>query len=509
MARWMMLAISVCLALLVGCAPKVNVERVRAESTLLRDRQSVLTGHGLSEQSRVCLRLLDLEKSFVREPVPTSIAIGQRARRDPGGFWRIAASEMLLETAERRAGSVRDDPSLFLGAAYYAWQQLEYDLQTRGIALDGRTEFAADLYNRAVGRFVSLTNEDWASSEVSELYRGDGGVYRVTGARGEAAQADDVLWDPAYFDWFRPTEEFKVEGMRNHHRFDGFGATLLAYAEYTEERAAAEPFMPPEGLSYPATAVLRFTGGNPITGGAAEVRLELYDTLTARFTTVGGREVPLSSDHTIPVAYVYGLSELGKLGGRGLTEVEESLDRIGVYLKQPYDPDRVPVLLVHGLRSSPITWRDVQNDLRADPIIQQRCQFWAFLYPTGLPFPAAAAQLRAKLAEVMAHFDPEGDDPGPREIIVIGHSMGGLIARGLVQDMGDEMIEAVYSRPLDEMDVSDETRELLQSIFYYEANPDVTRVVFVASPLKGSNFATNWVGRLGSSMVELPQAFVR
>ena len=157
MARWLIVLV---LGTAWGCAPNVNVERVTASSTLLRDRQSVLTGHGLSEQSRVCLRLLDLEKSYVRRPVPTAIAIGQRSRRDPGGFWRIAASEMLLETAEERAGGHRDDPSLFLGAAYYAWRQLEYDLDTRNIALDGRTEFAADLYNRAVARFVSLTNED-------------------------------------------------------------------------------------------------------------------------------------------------------------------------------------------------------------------------------------------------------------------------------------------------------------------------------------------------------------
>ncbi|MEM1185141.1 MAG: alpha/beta fold hydrolase [Planctomycetota bacterium] len=496
-------------AVVCGCAPNVNVERVRAESTLLQDRKSVLTGHGLSERSQICLRLLDLEKSYTNEPVPTARAIFWRSRSDPGGLWRIAASEMMLGTAESYAGTVRDDASLFLASAYFAWEQLRYDLSVRDVALDGRTEFAADLYNRAVARFVSLTNEDWTDREEPVMYEGDGGTYRVTAIQGEGALEDDTLWDPNFFDWFKPTEEFQVEGMRNHHRFDGFGATLLAYAENDEERSASDPYKPPEGISYPATAVLRFDGDDPTGGGVSDVQLELFNTMTASRTVLERHAVPLSTDHTIPLAYVYGLSELGKVGTRGLTEVEDELDKLGVYMKQPYDPDRIPVLLVHGLRSSPITWRDVQNDLRADPVIQKRCQIWAFLYPTGLPFPTVAARLRASLNEVLEHWDPEGDDPGPREIIVIGHSMGGLIARGLVQDMGDDLISAVYDRTLDEMELSDETSELLEQVFYYDAHPDVKRVVFVASPLKGAELATNWLGRLGSSLVELPEALVR
>lgn len=495
---------------LVSCAPKVNVERVSAESTLLRERQSVLTGHGLSEQSRLCLRLHDLERSYVREPVPTANRILWLAETDRDGPWRIAAAEMMLDTAEKRAGTVRDDPSLFLAAAYIAWGQLAYDLKERKVALDGRTEFAADLYNRATARFVSLTSDDWSATDEPTRYDGEGGVYTVTAIRGAAAAKDEELWDPEFFDWFKPTVEFQVEGMRNHHRFDGFGATLLAFAENDAERDESDPYKPPEGISYPATAVLRFSGGDPLLGGAAEVRLELFNTMTASFTTVAGRDVPLSHDHTVPVAYVYGLSKLGKEGNRGLTEIEEQLGRLGIYMKQPYDPARVPILFVHGLRSSPITWRDVQNDLRADPEIQRRCQMWTFLYPTGLPFPTAAAKLREELNEMLRVWDPEGDDPGPRNIIVIGHSMGGLLARGLVQDMtDDELIEVVYGRPLSKIEVSDETREVLDDIFYYDVHPDVKRVIFVASPLKGASLAETWLGRFGSSLIELPPDMLR
>jgi pimeloyl-ACP methyl ester carboxylesterase len=494
--------------LLTGCAPSVSVDRVPAASTLERDRRSVLTGDGLSEVARIALRVLDLEESYRDDPIPTMLLIRDRAIREPDGSWRMAAAEMALDQAERaRArtalGRWRGDPALYLTAAELAWRQLGHDFERRALVLDGYTEHAADLYNRAVAEFVSLTNDHWTGSSEPVVYEGPLGVYRVTAVHGDG----DVLWDPARFDWFRPTEGYRIEGMRNHHRFDGFGATLLAFRENRPGRADEDPFMPPEGESYPATGVLRFDEVSP---GAMDVRVELFNTLSADRTEVAGRAVPLSRDHTVPVAYLFSLTELGEEGLKGLFEVEDYLDRLGIYMHQPYDPERVPVLFVHGLRSSPITWRDVLNDLLADEEIRRRCQFWMFLYPTGLPFPTAAADLRRELTWVRDYYDPIRTDPGPRDMLVIGHSMGGLISRGLVQDMRDDtLFESVYGRPLGEMELSASTTDLMQRIFYYGPDADVRRVVFVASPLKGATLAQSWLGRLGSSLVELPERLVR
>ncbi len=503
MARVMVVVMAL---LLVACAPKVTVERTRASATLLRDRQSVLTGSGLSETSRLCLRMLDLEKAYAREPVPTLNLIRERGRVEPDGVWTIAAAEMALDTAEQSAKRGRDraDISLFLASALFAWDQLQWDLRDRAVALDGRTEFAADIYNRAVARFVSLTNEDWTGGEEPAVYDGLGGVFRVRATVGD----NQILWDPAQFDWFTPTEELKVEGMRNHHRFDAFGATLLGFAENKPGRAAVDPFMPPEGLSYPATAVLRFGETTRSLSYAVDVELELFNTLGAETTEVAGRTVPLSSDHTVPVGYLFGLTELGKEGVAGLTRPDRYLERVGIYMHQPYDPDRIPVLFVHGLRSSPITWRDTLNDLMADLEIRRRCQFWMFLYPTGLPFPAAAAELRQALKEVRDYYDPLRTDPGMREMLVIGHSMGGLITRAVVQDGGDELFTAIHGRPLAEMELTDETRALLENLFYVERDPDITRVVFIASPLQGADLAKGFVARMGRGLVKLPEAFV-
>jgi hypothetical protein len=36
---------------------------------------------------------------------------------------------------------------------------------------------------------------------------------------------------------------------------------------------------------------------------------------------------------------------------------------------QPYDPNKIPILFIHGLISSPVSWQNLTNDLCSDPKI--------------------------------------------------------------------------------------------------------------------------------------------
>src|SRR5204863_7879130 len=49
----------------------------------------------------------------------------------------------------------------------------------------------------------------------------------------------------------------------------------------------------------------------------------------------------------------------------------------------PYQPGKVPVVLIHGLFSSPEDWADAIGHLRAAPGFANRFQIWPFGYPTG------------------------------------------------------------------------------------------------------------------------------
>ena len=61
------------------------------------------------------------------------------------------------------------------------------------------------------------------------------------------------------------------------------------------------------------------------------------------------------------------------------------------------------------------------NSLREDSWIRKHYQFWVYSYPTGYPYPYSAMLLRRDLEGIKRAF------PGHKRIILIGHSMGGMI----------------------------------------------------------------------------------
>ncbi|MEZ5304747.1 MAG: alpha/beta fold hydrolase [Verrucomicrobiales bacterium] len=148
---------------------------------------------------------------------------------------------------------------------------------------------------------------------------------------------------------------------------------------------------------------------------------------------------------------------------------------------------------------SPATWAPLINTLRADPEIRRRYQFWFYSYPSGYPYPHSAAILRHQLDAVQARF------PMKKKMVVIGHSMGGLVSRLLITDSGDRVWDSLFDQPPEAIRMSEETRDLLTDATIFKRRPEVGRVIFIASPHRGSDLATNWVGRIGSSLVRAPE----
>ena len=104
---------------------------------------------------------------------------------------------------------------------------------------------------------------------------------------------------------------------------------------------------------------------------------------------------------------------------------------------EPYEPGKIPVLMVHGLWSSPMTWMEMFNDLRSVPEIRKHYQFWFYEYPTGQPFWVSAAQMRHDLAKLRDVLDPRHLEPALDQMVLVGHSMGGLVSRLQTVDSGD------------------------------------------------------------------------
>jgi hypothetical protein len=191
------------------------------------------------------------------------------------------------------------------------------------------------------------------------------------------------------------------------------------------------------------------------------------------------------------------------------TAVKGSRPLVGLYMVQPYEPGKIPVLMVHGLWSSPITWMAMFNDLRSIPEIRDHYQFWFYLYPTAQPFWYSAAMLRRDLAEVRRLLDPEHREPALDEMVLIGHSMGGLVSRLQTVPSGDAYWGTVTDKPFDRVKASPEIQERLRECFFFEPNPSVRRVVTIGTPCRGSNFSNQTTRWLASILIRLPTMLIQ
>lgn len=325
---------------------------------------------------------------------------------------------------------------------------------------------------------------------------------RVSVARGGA------LWDPDRFDEFRLADDFTVRGLDLQVRSEGLGVPLIAIRRFRfgdlEGREGEEKFLMPRQV-YPASAVLRVVPPSAgSTGGLPEFRLELHDPILARGVDYGSRRLPMATDFSTPLAYHFSHSALPVLQEIGLLNPQWLEKLAGLYMLHPYEPGKIPVVLVHGLRSSPASWTRVINQLQGDPKLRDRYQFWLFLYPTGTPFPASAAKLRRSLDELREAVDPAHLDPAMDRSVLIGHSMGGLISKMLVLASGAEVWKLVSARPFEELRANPERKELLRDIFFFEPHPSIRRVIFIATPHRGSELGDQFIGRLADRLIRLP-----
>jgi len=178
--------------------------------------------------------------------------------------------------------------------------------------------------------------------------------------------------------------------------------------------------------------------------------------------------------------------------------------RATLALGELYRPGKIPVVLVHGTASSFGRWAAMLNRLVNDPRIARRYQFWFFTYETGNPIGYSAMLLRDALKKAIQRLDPDGQDPDLQRMIVIGHSQGGLLTKLLVINSGSRLWDASFTRPLDELDVSENTRELLRRTRFVEPVPFVQRVIFLATPHRGSYLTLSRVSEWIARLIKLP-----
>ncbi len=368
---------------------------------------------------------------------------------------------------------------------------------------------ACDLYNGALESALRL------SCDRGELRPGTiKTIHTAAGTWDVTCVLRGGVWQPDDFDHFEFVSDYEMKGLKNHYQSHGLGVPLIVVRRSYKGEPQASRYYPP-GLSFPVTAFLRPLSGLCRTGRNQGL-LELCDPLEINDTRVGRLLVPLESDLTTPLAYFLAKVPMESLATVGLLHPEQLLAPRGdqqtmikgMYMVQPYEPGKIPVVFIHGMWSSPMTWMEMFNDLRSSPDIRRHYQFWFYLYPTGQPFWLSAAQLRHDLAEMRQVLDPQHREPALDQMVLVGHSMGGLVARLQTLESGEDYWKLASRIPWKQVKAENEVKEKLGETFYFHANPSIRRVVTIATPFAGSTFSNQTTQYLLDKLIRLPQSII-
>ncbi len=371
----------------------------------------------------------------------------------------------------------------------------------RSSIFDPRFRLACDLYNAGLAKLIAAAQRVGQLDPRHQL--------RMPAPDGHAFELsvlhEGFTWKPEEFGKLLVCSDYSVVGLANQHRNYGLGVPLIATRNLNGSKEdAARAFYPHEAC-FAATAFFRFEGTLADLGTLRCGRMELYNPLTIQAIPVAGQTVPLETDLTTPLAYFLAHNDLTELGEYvGFLRGDLIRSQTGMRMLSPYQPGKIPIVLVHGLLSSPLTWAPVINDLQADPVLRERYQFWYYYYPTAAPYLSTAAQLRRELDQLRNEVDPKHQDPALDNMVLVGHSMGGLIANLMTIDSGDDFWKLVSNEPFEKLKLPADARVELEQTFFFQRQSCVKRVIFVATPHQGSKLSPSPLGRLAVHLAQMP-----
>ena len=290
----------------------------------------------------------------------------------------------------------------------------------------------------------------------------------------------------------------RVQGLRHDYKVAGKGTPLVIYAKNPEST--------PEEEHYPNTGIVLGLSAVEETRPGQLPLLKLYDSLDPIVVRSAGGPDPIAADYTASLAVLF--SHARKVSGSALASFirpDNPRFATGIYLIHPYDPNKIPSVFIHGLLSSPLSWQNLNNDLCSDPKILEHYQPWFFLYPTGQSLLESAAQLREDLLATQRLFDPSGAAVASRHVVVVAHSMGGLLAHTLVSDSGDALWNGFANRPLKSLRLAPDELATIQRYFYFRHLAGIDRVIFLSVPHRGSYLASGLVGSVGNRLIRHPK----
>jgi pimeloyl-ACP methyl ester carboxylesterase len=451
----------------------------------------------LSDQAKSVFNRYDLLKQFDKDPAPTLAILHQQALDDERGdiLYALAEGTYLYGSELARSVQVEEQelaPDYFMLSALYSWYFVRAERANQSLNIfDNRARAAIDMYNFGLWQAFENGGTEGLVLKSSERKLPFGMI-------SISLDTSQFPWKIEEFEKFLPADRYAVRGVSVRNRVAGIGLPMIAIREES-------------GQAVPATAILRVEGDlATLNANAERATLELYSTKdTATVQSKDGIAIPLESDLTTPLAYRMEGSSAFDLNLGVFLGKEPNTIPDGLYMTEDYRPGKIPVVLVHGTASSPVWWVELLNTLTADPQIRERYQFWYFVYTSNKPVAMSAAELRDALNEKMALLDPQGKDMALRQMVVAGHSQGGLLTKFTAVDTGDSLVQSLTGKDLASLDMPEEKKAQIGRLLVVKPLPFVKTVIFFSTPHRGSFQSKAWNRNLLRWLISLPANMVK
>ncbi len=498
--------------LLSGCAGVKSVS-VSTNDYMSQRRGDILTTGEMSSAVGVALQVVGVNEKQCRnapQECRSSLAenIGLDNEQRVSALAELWLQEALAIDQKVNEGVLAADVlNAYLESARYAYAYLFFTERSPSQrALEDRQTQVRDYYNFAVQQMVTRTfnhhhqhlldsiDEHGRFSVTSKYWQISGQLNEVRLAEGQQIPEQLI-----------PASSLTFKGLRNQYRRDGIGAELVAVTarRVVNKNSREDAF---SETPFPAvTAILRFSGDTlDDIINTQTVELLGFDPYRRDSVRLAGTQVPLAANFTSG----YGLwlarsgfarQSLLTLVGRG-----KVLEKPRVYLMQPYDPNRRVIIMLHGLASSPEAWINVANEVLGDETLRKNYQVWQVYYPTNAPLAFNQHAIRKAIQDTLHAFDTEGKNRASQDVVLIGHSMGGVLARLLVSNSGDNFWDPMVKLYKLEGERKEKARKKLKNYVWFKPMPQASRAVFIASPHRGTPFAENRFSRWAAGVIKLP-----
>ncbi|MFW2046981.1 esterase/lipase family protein [Acinetobacter variabilis] len=528
-------------ALLSGCQV-VSVKEQAINVTINNERDSILTRDKLSEASLNVLSMTGREARICTEQPQNCVDALKQIPEILDEELLSTASELYLAKSLQLGNSAGCKSSLLTKTQSEEKKQLQkqniekcqdqqlvmldqsirysyaYLFKTQRAPqdriFDNRQVQIRDFYNLAIAHLIHVYSERHPSKEVSRKIQVGNSIYSVD------FENYPEIKDQS-FEKLMSTYNMNFSGLRSITRRDGFGSEFVVILPEEKritpnKKYIVDPlkYQYQEGRNpnihaarYLATTITAIPkSGNSVEQiiNSPEFHLKLYDPYKHEKVTVAGKQYSLAANFSAPYGLWLAENNLGRSAYLVLIDRDDNLTMPHLYMLEPYNPKKKVIVLIHGLASSPEAWIRLTNDVMGDPVLRENFQVWQVFYSTNMPILESRYQINALIQQAFKLNKP--NDPAKKDAVLVGHSMGGVIARLLVSEANliPRTEELLNNRRIERF----RNNPLFKARLDIKPVPNFSRAIFLAAPHRGTDYADRWFTLAARKIIKLPGAFL-